>query len=69
MKLLKEINKVGEKTYTNYILEIPVGDKTYKVGIQPKTFGRDWTHPMVRQSFTILDIASQLVVKENKENE
>lgn len=69
IKLIKEINKVGEKTYTNYMLEIPVNDKTYKVAIAPKTFGRDWTHPQVRQSFTILDLASTLSIKDNNNNE
>lgn len=67
MKLIKQIVKKqikGEnKSYTNYYLEITVAGKTYRVAIQPKTFGRNWTHPAVRQSFTLLDIMAELEVK------
>ena len=66
MKLIKQIvkKKVKNETknYTNYYLGITVADKTYRVAIQPKTFGRDWTHPSVRQSFTLLDIMAELEI-------
>lgn len=65
--LTKEINKVGEKTYTNYVLNILINSKTYKIAIMPKTFGKDWTHPQVRQSFTVLDLVSTLIVKDDKD--
>lgn len=71
MKLVKQIVKKkvkGEtKTYTNYYLEITVAEKTYRVAIAPKTFGRDWTHPAVRQSFTLLDIMAEMEVKDDTE--
>lgn len=67
MKLIKQIVKKQVKneikSYTNYYLEIIVAEKTYRVAIQPKTFGRDWTHPAVRQSFTLLDIMAELELK------
>ncbi len=67
MKLIKQIVKKQvkneNKSYTNYYLEITVAEKTYRVAIQPKTFGRDWTHPSVRQSFTLLDIIAELEIK------
>lgn len=65
MKLLKEIVKKEGKTYTNYILVIPVNEKTYRIAIQPKTFGKEWTHPMVRQAFTLLDLGAEIVIKDN----
>ena len=65
MKLLKEVIKKGDKTYTNYILVIPVNEKTYRVAIQPKTFGKEWSHPMVRQSFTLLDLVAEVIIKDN----
>jgi hypothetical protein len=68
MKLIKQIVKKSvkgdNKSYTNYYLEITVVGKTYRVAIQPKTFGRDWKHPSVRQSFALLDIMAELEVKE-----
>jgi len=69
MKLLKEVVKKGERTYTNYILVIPVNEKTYRVAVQPKTFGKEWSHPMVRQSFTLLDLVSEVIIKDNNEND
>jgi len=71
MKLIKEINikevKGGEKKrYTNYMLLFDINGKKYKVAIQPKTFGKEWTHPQVRQSFTLLDLVSELVVNDTK---
>lgn len=70
MKLIKEINVVkikGEqKRYTNYKLLLDINGKTYSVAIEPKTFGKEWTHPQVRQSFTLLDLVSELVVKDEK---
>jgi len=67
MKLIKQIVKKQikneNKSYTNYYLEISIAGKTYRVAIQPKTFGRAWTHPAVRQSFTLLDIMAELEVK------
>lgn len=67
MKLLKEIVKKEDKTYTNYILVIPVNEKSYRVAIQPKTFGKEWTHPMVRQAFTLLDLGAEIVIKDRTE--
>lgn len=69
MKLLKEVVKKDDKTYTNYYLVVIINDKNYKVAIIPKTFGRDWTHPAVRQSFTILDLVSELIVKDDSNND
>lgn len=69
MKLLKEVVKKDGKTYTNYYLVPKINDKNYKVPIIPKTFGRDWTHPAVRQSFTILDLVSELIVKDDSNND
>lgn len=68
MKLLKEIVVKGDKRYTNYVLQVRINNKNYKVPIMPKTFGRDWTHPSVRQNFTLLDLMSELVVKDNNES-
>lgn len=71
MKLVKQIVKKvvqgDNKTYTNYYLEIMVAGKTYRVAIAPKTFGRDWTHPSVRQSFTLLDIMAELEIKDDNQ--
>ena len=64
LRLIKEIVRKEGKTYSNYILVIPVNDKSYRVAINPKTFGKDWTHPMVRQAFTLLDLGAELVVKD-----
>lgn len=64
LRLIKEIVRKGGKTYSNYILVIPVNDKSYRVAINPKTFGKDWTHPMVRQAFTLLDLGAELIMKD-----
>lgn len=69
MKLLKEVVKKDERTYTNYILVIPVNEKTYRVAVQPKTFGKEWSHPMVRQSFILFDLVSEVIIKDNNEND
>lgn len=71
IRLEKEIVIKDDKRYTNYILIGKVNNKEYRIGIMPKTYGREWTHPQVRQSFTILDILSgEAVVKDlNKEAE
>lgn len=66
MKLIKEIVVKGEKRYTNYKLLLDINGKKYQVAIEPKTFGKEWTHPQVRQSFTLLDLVSELVVKDAK---
>ena len=63
LRLIKEIVKKEDKTYTNYILVIPVNNKSYRVAINPKTFGKEWTHPMVRQAFTLLDLVAKLFIK------
>lgn len=65
IKLVKQIVKKGEKRYTNYIIKVAVGEKNYSVAIEPKTFGKDWKHPSVRQAFTLLDIISILEVKDD----
>ena len=66
MKLIKQVvtKKNGKevKRYTNYMVETEINDKVYRVAIEPKTFGRDWTHPATRQSFTILDLIATLEV-------
>lgn len=70
LKLIKEIVKKEGKTYSNYVLVIPVNEKSYRVAINPKTFGKEWTHPMVRQAFTLLDLGAEIVYKDyNKEEE
>lgn len=61
----KEIEGV-EKRYTNYILQVNINDQVHNVAIMPKTFGRVWTHPAVRQSFTILDLVSELKIQDKK---
>lgn len=63
MKLIKEIKKVGDKRYTNYKLCIDVNGKNYQIAIEPKTFGKEWNHPQVRQSFTMLDLVAEVVIK------
>lgn len=70
LRLIKEIVRKEGKTYSNYILVIPVNDKSYRVAINPKTFGKAWTHPMVRQAFTLLDLGAEIVHKNyDKEEE
>jgi len=70
MRLIKEINikEINgiEKRYTNYKLLLDINGKNYSVAIEPKTFGKEWSHPQVRQSFTLLDLVSELVVKDEK---
>jgi len=66
MKLIKEVvykEKNGEKKrYTNYILELFINDKAYRVPVQPSTFGKAWTDPQVRAYFTLLDLVSELKI-------
>ena len=73
IKLIKEIVykkvKNEDKRYTNYILEIKINDKIHNVPIMPKTFGKEWTHPAVRHSFTILDLVSELKLPAEEEKE
>lgn len=64
IELIKEVVKKDGKNYTNYLLKVKVNDKSYTVAIQPKTFGRDWKHPAVRQSFTLLDLVSTVVIRD-----
>ncbi len=64
MKLIKEVvykevNGVN-KRYTNYILELKINNKVYRVPIQPSTFGKPWTDPQVRAQFTLLDLVAEL---------
>lgn len=70
IKLIKEIVykevEGEEKRYTNYILQVNINNQVHNVAIMPKTFGRDWTHPAVRQSFTILDLVSELKIKDKE---
>lgn len=68
MILVKEIVHKGDKRYTNFLLKIRINEKNYTVPIMPKTFGKDYTHPQVRQAFTLLDLASsEIIEKERKE--
>jgi hypothetical protein len=60
MKLLKEIVKKGEKKYTNYILVIGGA----RIPIEVKTFGKAWNDPSIRKAYTLLSLASELVVKD-----
>lgn len=69
LRLIKEIVRKEGKTYSNYILVIPVNDKSYRVAINPKTFGKAWNHPMVRQAFTLLDLGAEIVHKNYDMNE
>lgn len=71
MKLIKQVVKKqvnGEtKNYTNFILKVEVNGKHLQVAIEPKTFGRAWNHPQVREAFTILTLISELeIVDESK---
>lgn len=68
LRLIKEIVKKEGKTYSNYVLVIPVNEKSYRVAINPKTFGKGWTHPMVRQAFTLLDLGAEIVHKDYDKN-
>ncbi|MEM0173886.1 MAG: hypothetical protein QXI16_05205, partial [Sulfolobaceae archaeon] len=57
----KDVN--GEKKrYTNYILELLINDKTYRVPVQPSTFGKPWTDPQVRAYFTLLDLVADVKI-------
>lgn len=69
IKLIKEVVYKEKKRYTNYILEISINNKTHNVAIMPKTFGREWTHPAVRHSFTILDLVSELKLSNTEKAE
>ena len=69
LRLIKEIVRKDGKTYSNYILVIPVNDKSYRVAINPKTFGKAWTHPMVRQAFTLLDLGAEVIHKNYDKDE
>ena len=61
IKLTKSIKEKEGKRYTNYMINLVINGLTYKVAIEPKTFGRDYKHPSVRQAYTLLDI---IAVKE-----
>lgn len=63
----KEIKQVNEKRYTNYFICTIINDKKYRVPIQIKTFGKEWTNPQVRQNFTILDMLSTTIYDVNEE--
>lgn len=71
MKLIKEVvyKEVGDtkKRYTNYILELQINDKTYRVPIQISTFGKSWNDPQVRAQFTILDLVAELKLEKGDE--
>lgn len=71
MKLIKEVVykevKGENKRYSNYILELTINDKKYRVPVQPSTFGKPWTDPQVRAYFTLLDLVAD--VKVNKQEE
>jgi len=69
LRLIKEIVRKDGKTYSNYILVIPVNDKSYRVAINPKTFGKAWTHPIVRQAFTLLDLGAEIIHKNYDKDE
>lgn len=69
LRLIKEIVRKDGKTYSNYILVIPVNEKSYRVAINPKTFGKDWVHPMVRQAFTLLDLGAEIIIKDYDDKE
>lgn len=66
MKLIKEVVykevKGEKKRYSNYILELKINDKSYRVPIQPSTFGKPWTDPQVRAYFTLLDLVAEIKV-------
>lgn len=66
MKLIKEVvyKEVNgqNKRYSNYILELTINDKNYRVPIQPSTFGKPWTDPQVRAYFTLLDLVADIKV-------
>lgn len=64
MKLIKQIVKKNNKKYTNYMLEFNVNGKIKTVPIEVKTFGKSWDSPEVRSSYYLLDLVSELVVKE-----
>lgn len=65
MKLIKEVVKVDDKRYTNYILVITINGQSKRVAIQPKTFGKAWNDPQVRATYTVLDLVSELVIKDD----
>lgn len=70
LRLVKEIVRKDGKTYSNYLLVIPVNDKSYRVAINPKTFGKDWSHPIVRQALMLLDLGAEKIYKDyDKEEE
>lgn len=72
MKVIKQVvykDVAGQqKRYTNYILELEINGKNYKVPFQPSTFGKSWTDPQVRAYFTLLDLVAELDInKKDKE--
>ena len=72
MKVIKQVVYKDvdgkQKRYTNYILELEINEKNYKVPIQPSTFGKAWTDPQVRAYFTLLDLVAELNIdKKDKE--
>lgn len=64
MRLIKTIKMKDGKRYTNYLLSLEINGMEYKVAIEPKTFGRDFKHPSVRQAYTLLDIIAYKEVDE-----
>lgn len=60
MKLIKEIVKKGDKKYINYILVIGGA----RIPIEVKTFGKSWDEPFIRRAYSLLSLASELVVKD-----
>lgn len=60
MKLIKKVVKKDGKRYTNYYVEFILNDKVLRVGIEPKRYGKDWSDPQVRSSFTILDLLAEV---------
>ncbi len=64
MKLIKEIVTKNDKKYTNYKLVFEINGQEKTVPIEVKTFGKSWDSPQVRLSYYLLDLASELVIKD-----
>lgn len=63
MKLLKEVVRKGDKKYINYVLVVPLNnDKSARIPIEVKTFGKSWDSPSIRRAYSILSLVSELVV-------
>jgi len=65
MKLLKEVVKKNGKKYTNFVLVVELNGNPKRIPIEVKTFGKSWDSQYVRTNYALLNLASELVIKED----